>query len=100
VGDFGCATNHGSENARVHVFASTDTLLNVAAKIYQTAAFMQLVIDSKHRVPMKNYPVTAVGLLNAGQLFNLVMLTVSNKEDEKKSTLSYRIYKMPSHHVP
>jgi MULE transposase domain len=31
---------------------------------------------------MNNYPVTAVGILDAGQQFNLVMLTVSNKEDE------------------
>jgi hypothetical protein len=92
--------NPGSEDARVQVFASTDIRLNVAAKIYQTAASIRLVIDSKHRVPTKNYPVTAVGLLNVGQQFNLVMLTVSHKEDENKSTLSYRIYKVPSHHVP
>jgi MULE transposase domain len=44
---------------------------------------MQLVIDSKHRVLMNNYPVTAVGFLDAGQQFNLVMLAVSNKEDEE-----------------
>ena len=44
---------------------------------------MQLVVDSKHRVLMNNYPVTAVGFLDAGQQFNLVMLAVSNKEDEE-----------------
>jgi MULE transposase domain/SWIM zinc finger len=75
--------NPGSEDARVQVFASTDTLLKVAAKIYHTAAVMQLVVDSKHRVLMNNYPVTAVGFLDAGQQFNLVMLAVSNKEDEE-----------------
>jgi hypothetical protein len=41
--------NPGSEDAREQVFASTDTLLKMAAKIYHTAAVMQLVIDSKHR---------------------------------------------------
>jgi hypothetical protein len=44
---------------------------------------MQLVVDSKHRVLMNNYPATAVGFLDAGQQFNLVMLAVSNKEDEE-----------------
>jgi hypothetical protein len=43
---------------------------------------MQLVIDSKHRVLMNNYPVTAVGFLDAEQQFILFMLAVSNKEDE------------------
>jgi hypothetical protein len=33
---------------------------------------------TKHRVLMNNYPVTAVGFLDAGQQFNLVMLAVSN----------------------
>jgi hypothetical protein len=32
---------------------------------------------------MNNYPMTAVGSLDAGQQFNLVMLAVSNKEDEE-----------------
>jgi hypothetical protein len=61
---------------------------------------MQLFIDSKHRLLIENYPVTAVGFLDAAQQFNLVMLDVSNKEDEDFSVLSYRVYKMPSHHVP
>jgi hypothetical protein len=67
----------------VQVFASPDTLLNVTAKIYHTAAVMQLFIDSKHRLLIDNYPVTAVGFLDAAQQFNLVMLDVSNKEDEE-----------------
>jgi hypothetical protein len=81
----------------VHLFVLMDTLLNVAAKIYHTAAVMQLVIDSKHRVLMNNYPLTAVGFLDEGQQLNLVMLAVSNKEDEKTSALSFRFYKMHSH---
>jgi hypothetical protein len=67
----------------VQVFVSTDTPPKVAAKIYHTGAVMQLVIDSKDRVLINNYPVTAVGFLDAGQQFNLVMLVVSNKEDEE-----------------
>jgi hypothetical protein len=39
-------------------------------------------MDSKHRMLMNNYPVTAVGVLDAGQQFNLIALAVSNKEDE------------------
>ena len=31
---------------------------------------------------MKNYPVTALGVLDAGQQFNLIALALSNKEDE------------------
>jgi MULE transposase domain len=75
--------NPGSEDTRVHVFSSTDTLLNMAAKIDHTATVMQLVIDSKHRILMNNYPVTAVGFLDAVQQFNFVLLAVSNKEDEE-----------------
>jgi hypothetical protein len=36
--------NPGSEDARVQVFVSTDTPLKVAAKIYHTAAVMQMVM--------------------------------------------------------
>jgi hypothetical protein len=68
--------NTGSEDARAQVFASTDTVLKVAAKICHTAAIMQLFIDSKHRILMNNYPVTAVSFLDAGQQFNLVVLGV------------------------
>jgi hypothetical protein len=39
-------------------------------------------MDSKHRVLMNNYPVTALVVLNAGQHFNLIALALSNKEDE------------------
>jgi hypothetical protein len=63
-------------------FASTDTLVKVATKIYHLPIAKQPVINSKHRVLMNNYPVTAVGFLDAGQRFYLVMLAFSNKEDE------------------
>jgi hypothetical protein len=49
---------------------------------------------------MNNYPVTAVGFLDAGQHFNLVMLAVSNKTDEEFSAVKYRVYAIPSNHVP
>jgi hypothetical protein len=68
--------NTGSEDARAQVFASTDTLLKVAAKICHKAAVMQLFIDSKHRILVNNYPVTAMSFLDAGQQFNLVVLVV------------------------
>jgi hypothetical protein len=92
--------NPGSEDARVHVFASTDTPLKAAARINHTAAVMQLIIDSKHRVLMDNYPVTAVGFLDAGQQSNLVMLAVSNKEDEEFFCSLIQSLQIPSHHVP
>ena len=31
---------------------------------------------------MNNYPVTALGILDAGQQFNLIAVALSNKEDE------------------
>jgi MULE transposase domain len=39
-------------------------------------------LDSKHRVLVNNYPVTALGVLDAGQQFNLIALALSNKEDK------------------
>jgi hypothetical protein len=44
---------------------------------------MQLVIDSKHRVSLRNYLITVVGILDSGQQFNMIALVVSNKEDEE-----------------
>jgi hypothetical protein len=41
-------------------------------------------MDAEHRVLMNNYPVTALGVLDAGQQFNLIALALSNKEDENK----------------
>jgi hypothetical protein len=38
-------------------------------------------MDSKHKEPIGNYPVTALGILDAGQ-FNLIALALSSKEDE------------------
>jgi hypothetical protein len=39
-------------------------------------------MTSKHRVLMNNYHETCLGVLNAGQQFNLIALVLSNKEDE------------------
>jgi hypothetical protein len=72
----------GSENSRVQVFITTRTLLRNVQRIYDTAGVRQLAMDSEHRVLMNNYPVTAIGVLDAGQQFNLIALAVSNKEDE------------------
>jgi hypothetical protein len=68
---------------RVQVFASTDTLLRCVDELDHTVCKMQLVIDSKHRVLLNNYPITVVGILDAGQQFHMVALAVSNKEDEE-----------------
>jgi MULE transposase domain len=72
----------GSSDARVQIFATTRSLLERVRKISHTSGVMQVVLDSKHRVLMNNYPITALGILDAGQQFNLLALAVSNKEDE------------------
>jgi hypothetical protein len=68
---------------RVQVFASTDTLLRCVDELDHTVCKMQLVIDSKHRVLLNDYPITVVGILDAGQQFHMVALAVSNREDEE-----------------
>jgi MULE transposase domain len=72
----------GSRDARVQIYATTRSLLERIRKISHTSGAMQVVLDSKHLVLMNNYPITALGILDAGQQFNLVALAVSNKEDE------------------
>jgi MULE transposase domain len=72
----------GSSDARVQIFATTRSLLENIRKVSHTSGVMQVVLDSKHRVLMNNYPITALGILDAGQQFNLIALAVSNKEDE------------------
>jgi hypothetical protein len=47
---------------------------------------MEVVLDSKHRMLMNNYPITALGIRDVGQQFNLIALAVSNKEDEELYT--------------
>ena len=42
---------------------------------------MQLVMDSKHRVTNLNFPIAALGLIDAGMQFWLTSIAVSNKED-------------------
>jgi hypothetical protein len=39
-------------------------------------------MDAKHRVLMNNHPLTALGVLDAEQQFNLIVLALSNKEDK------------------
>jgi hypothetical protein len=69
--------------ARVQVFASTDTLLRHVDNLDLSMSKMQLGIDSKHRVLLNNYPITVVGILNAGQQFNVIAFALSNKEHEE-----------------
>jgi hypothetical protein len=73
----------GTTDARVQIYATTRSLLENIRQISLSAGAMQVVLDSKHRVLMNNYPVTVLGVLDAGQQFNLVALAVSNKEDEE-----------------
>ena len=72
----------GSENSCVQAFIITEILLQNVQRVCNTAGVLQLAMDSKHRVLMNNYPVTALGVLDAGQQFNLIALALSNKEDE------------------
>jgi MULE transposase domain len=69
--------------ARVQVFASTDTLLPHVDNLDHFMSKKQLVIDSKRRGLLNNYPITAVGILDAGQQYTMIALAVSNKEDEE-----------------
>jgi hypothetical protein len=52
---------------RVQVLASTDTLPRCINELDHTVCKMQLVIDYKHCVLLNNYPITVVGILDAGQ---------------------------------
>jgi MULE transposase domain len=70
-------------DARVQVVGSTDGLLRNFVDLQQTQCAMQLVVDSKHRVLLNNYPITVVGILDAAQQFHLLALAVSNKENEE-----------------
>jgi hypothetical protein len=76
----------GSDSARIQTFVTTRALLENVGNVSASSAAMQAVLDSKHRILMNNYPVTALGVLDAGQKFNLVALDVSNKEDPELHT--------------
>ena len=52
----------GYENSCVQVFITTETLLQNVQRVCNTAGVLQLAMDSKHRVLMNNYPVTALGV--------------------------------------
>jgi hypothetical protein len=66
----------GSSDARVQIFATTRSLLENIHKFSHTSGVMQVVLDSKHLVLMNNYPITALGILDAGQQFKLIALAV------------------------
>jgi hypothetical protein len=52
----------GSENSRVQAFITTEILLHNVQRVLNTAGVLQLAMDSKHRVLMNSYPVTALGI--------------------------------------
>jgi hypothetical protein len=72
----------GSENSRVQAFFTTEILLQNVQRVCNTAGVLQLAMNSKHRVLMNKYPVTALGVLDGVQQFNLIALALSNKEHE------------------
>jgi hypothetical protein len=72
----------GSENSRVQAYITAEILSQNVQRVCSTAGVLQLAMDSKHRVLMNNYPVTAFGVLDAGQQFNFIALALSNKEDK------------------
>jgi hypothetical protein len=50
----------GSENSRVQAFITTEILLQNVQRVCNTAGVLQLAMDSKRRVLMNNYSVTAL----------------------------------------
>jgi hypothetical protein len=71
-----------SKNSRVQAFITTEILLQNIQRVCNSAGVLQLAMDLKHRVLINNYPITALGVLDAEQQFNLIALALSNKEDE------------------
>lgn len=51
---------------RVELFMSTSRFLKTVAKIAGRTSLCQLVVDSKYLLMHNNYPITVVGLLDAG----------------------------------
>jgi MULE transposase domain len=72
----------GSRDTPVQIYATTRSLLERIRKISHTSGVIKVVLDSMHRVLMNNYPVTALGILDAGQQFNQLASAVTNTEDE------------------
>jgi hypothetical protein len=64
----------GTSDARVQIFATTKSLLENIRQIYLSASCVQVVLDSKRRFLMNNYPITVLGVLDAGQQFNLIAM--------------------------
>jgi hypothetical protein len=73
----------GSENSRVQACITTKIRLQNVQRVCHTAGVLQLAMDSKHRVLLNSYSVTALYVLDAVQQINLIALALSNKEDKK-----------------
>jgi hypothetical protein len=56
---------------------------SLSTGVHFATSCMEVVLDSKHRVLMSNYPISVLGVLDAGQQFNLVAIYVSNKDYEE-----------------
>lgn len=68
--------------SRMELYLSTPELLRSIQKLNGTASSFQIVLDSKHRMLHNNYPISVLGVLDAGQQFHLISIAISNKEDE------------------
>lgn len=62
------------------MFMITAILLYEASKLSDTFFQHRLVIDSKYRMPQNNYPLTALGFLDASLKFHLLSIAISNRE--------------------
>jgi hypothetical protein len=71
--------NTGSDGARVQTFSTTRALLENVEKVSASTTAMQAALDSKQRILLNNYPVTALRVLDAGQQVNLVALAVTDR---------------------
>ena len=72
------------QGERINLLISTDALLKTVSRIKDTGLHgFQLCTDSNYKVFLNNYPIIVLGCLDACQQFNLIALSVSNKEDEK-----------------
>ena len=68
----------------IYLLISTDVLLKKVSRIGDTGLHgFQLCTDSKYKVFLNNYSIIVVGCFDECQQFNLIALSVSNKEEEK-----------------
>ena len=72
------------QGGRINLVISTDALLKSFSCMKDTGLHgFQLCTDSKYKLFLNNYPIIVLGCFDACQQFNLIALSVSNKEDEK-----------------